>query len=79
MSGHEDQSDHRYDRARDPEEPGSHSGAESQAQDRSIPGTASNREGYRTDQGTTAGKPLEGVEAEEGAGRESEGTGTQEG
>ncbi|MFF4984262.1 hypothetical protein ACFY3O_29990 [Streptomyces sp. NPDC001046] len=72
MSGHEDQSDHRYDRARDPEEPGSHSGAESQ--DRSIPGTASNREGYRTDQGTTAGKPLEGVEAEEGAGRESEGT-----
>ncbi|MEG8275375.1 hypothetical protein [Streptomyces sp. AHA2] len=73
MADHENQSDNRYDRARDPEEPGSHSGAESQAQERSIPGTASNREGYRTEQGTTAGKPLEGVEAEEGAGRESGG------
>jgi hypothetical protein len=73
MSDRQDPRDDRYDRARDPGEPGSHSGAESQPQDRSIPGTASNREGYQTERGTTAGNPLEGVEAEEGAGRESDG------
>ncbi|MFJ4812901.1 hypothetical protein [Streptomyces longwoodensis] len=55
-----------YARARDPEEPGAHSGAESQAQDRSVPGTASSKEGYQPDHGTTAGRPLEGVEVPEG-------------
>jgi hypothetical protein len=68
-----DRKDHRgsgYARGRDPGEPGAHSGAESQAQKRTVPGTASAAEGYRTDRGTTAGKPLEGVEKEERARRE---------
>lgn len=55
----------RYDRARSGEEPGAHSGAESQAQKRTVPGTASAAEGYQPERGTTAGKPLEGVEAAE--------------
>lgn len=55
----------RYDRARGDEEPGAHSGAESQARKRSLRGTASNREGYQPERGTTAGKPLEGVESTE--------------
>ncbi|MFF9086082.1 hypothetical protein ACF1BE_06655 [Streptomyces sp. NPDC014991] len=55
----------RFDRARSPEEPGAHSGSESQAQERVVPGTAGAKEGYRTEHGTTAGKPLEGVEAED--------------
>ncbi|MEU0004567.1 hypothetical protein ABZ079_09755 [Streptomyces sp. NPDC006314] len=55
----------RYDRARSNDEPGAHSGAESQAQERSVPGTASAKEGYQTERGTTAGNPLEGVEAAE--------------
>ncbi|MET9443793.1 hypothetical protein [Streptomyces sp. NPDC006610] len=67
MTGGNDQSGDRYDRARDPEEPGAHSGGESQAQERSVPGTASAREGYQPDRGTVAGDPLEGVEAEESA------------
>jgi hypothetical protein len=54
----------RYDRARSEEEPGAHSGAERQAQERSVPGTASSAEGYRPKRGTTAGKQLEGVEAD---------------
>jgi hypothetical protein len=64
----EQRDDHGADhaRARDPEEPGAHSGAESQAQDRSVPGTASSKEGYQPDHGTTAGRPLEGVEVPEG-------------
>ncbi|MFI7413060.1 hypothetical protein ACIBU0_30750 [Streptomyces sp. NPDC049627] len=56
----------RYDRARSDEEPGAHSGAESQARKRTVPGTASGTEGYQPERGTTAGKPLEGVEATEG-------------
>jgi hypothetical protein len=56
---------HRYDRARSGEEPGAHSGGERQAQQRKVPGTASATEGYQPERGTTAGKPLEGVEAAE--------------
>ncbi|CAL9339917.1 hypothetical protein [Streptomyces sp. enrichment culture] len=52
MASHEDRHKDGYGRARDPEEPGSHSGAESQAQ---------------PERGTTAGRPLEGIEAEEDA------------
>jgi hypothetical protein len=55
----------RYTRARNDEEPGAHSGAESQAQERTIRGTASAKEGYQPDRGTVAGKPLEGVEKKE--------------
>ncbi|MDN0197646.1 hypothetical protein [Streptomyces sp. S.PNR 29] len=55
----------RYTRARNDEEPGAHSGAESQAQERTIRGTASAKEGYQPERGTTAGKPLEGVEKKE--------------
>lgn len=61
---HEDRDD-RFDRARSPEEPGAHSGSESQAQERVVPGTAGVKEGYRTGHGTIAGNPLEGVEAGE--------------
>ncbi|MFD7702774.1 hypothetical protein [Streptomyces caelestis] len=61
----------RYARARDDEEPGSHSGGESQAQERVVPGTASAAEGYRTEDGTAHGDPLAGVEKSE-----AEGTGT---
>lgn len=31
-----------------------------------MPGTASSKEGYQPDHGTTAGRPLEGVEVPEG-------------
>ncbi|MEU3851106.1 hypothetical protein [Streptomyces sp. NPDC029554] len=67
MAGHEDRHEDGYDRARDQGEPGSHSGAESQAQDRSLPGTASSKEGYQPERGTSAGNPLDGIETEEGA------------
>jgi hypothetical protein len=50
------------ERALSEEEPGAHSGAESPAQDRAIPGTVSSREGYRTEGGTAHGDALEGVE-----------------
>ncbi|GAA3506164.1 hypothetical protein GCM10019016_132790 [Streptomyces prasinosporus] len=72
MTGRKDDRGDRYDRARGHEEPGAHSGAESQARERSVPGTASAREGYRTKEGTTAGKPLEGVEADEDDRRETD-------
>ncbi|MGK5628851.1 hypothetical protein [Streptomyces sp. URMC 123] len=49
------------ERARDESEPGAHSGAESTARDRSIKGTASSTEGYRTKGGTGHGDALEGV------------------
>ncbi|AYN38240.1 hypothetical protein D9753_04065 [Streptomyces dangxiongensis] len=65
MTDQDDHREDRFDRARSPEEPGAHSGSESQAQERVIPGTASAKEGYQTERGTTAGKPLEGVEAED--------------
>ncbi|MFF8315996.1 hypothetical protein ACF06V_02390 [Streptomyces bobili] len=70
MTGQKDHRGDRYDRARSPEEPGAHSGAESLPRERSVPGTASAKEGYQTERGTTAGKPLEGVEAEGRADRE---------
>jgi hypothetical protein len=67
MAGQKDHRGDRYDRARSQSEPGAHSGSEHQAQKRSVPGTASAREGYQPERGTTAGKPLEGVEAEDTA------------
>ncbi|MFI6009923.1 hypothetical protein ACIBAG_14045 [Streptomyces sp. NPDC051243] len=73
MTGKKKDRGDRYDRARNGEEPGAHSGAERQAQKRKVPGTASATEGYQPERGTTAGKPLEGVEATEdtGHGREA--------
>ncbi|MGW7438749.1 hypothetical protein [Streptomyces sp. NPDC054849] len=50
------------ERARSSDEPGAHSGSESQAQERVVPGTASAREGYHQ-AGTGSGEPLAGVEA----------------
>lgn len=44
--------------------PGAHSGQESPAQERVIPGTGSAAEGYGSDGGTRQGDPLAGVEAE---------------
>ncbi|MFE9626611.1 hypothetical protein [Streptomyces sp. NPDC006527] len=70
MAGRNDHRGDRYDRARDEAEPGAHSGSEHQAQERSVPGTASAKEGYQPERGTTAGKPLEGIEAEEHTPRE---------
>jgi len=52
-----------YRRARDEQEPGAHSGAESQARERTVPGTASAREGW-TKGGTAEGEALTGVEAQ---------------
>ncbi|NEY36262.1 hypothetical protein GTU99_29590 [Streptomyces sp. PRKS01-65] len=68
MTGHDDHREpreNRYSRARDENEPGAHSGSESQARDRTVPGTASAKEGYQTEHGTTAGNPLEGIESRE--------------
>lgn len=65
MTGHADEPADRHARARSDEEPGAHSGRESQAQERSIPGTASAKEGYDPRHGTAAGEPLEGVETDE--------------
>ncbi|MFE9676901.1 hypothetical protein ACFYO5_22575 [Streptomyces sp. NPDC006259] len=58
----------RYARARSDEEPGAHSGGESQARDRVVRGTASAAEGYSTQGGTAQGDPPAGVEkpAQEG-------------
>ncbi|MBA2947384.1 hypothetical protein [Streptomyces himalayensis] len=53
------------ERARSQEEPGAHSGAESPAQDRAIPGTASSREGYQTEGGTAHDEALKGVEKQD--------------
>ncbi|WP_406724757.1 hypothetical protein WJ438_09030 [Streptomyces sp. GD-15H] len=75
MTGQKNHRGDRYDRARSHDEPGAHSGAESQAQERSVPGTASAREGYQPGHGTTAGNPLEGVEAAERARHEPDGEG----
>ncbi|MET9180840.1 hypothetical protein ABZX88_21835 [Kitasatospora aureofaciens] len=41
---------------------GGSSGAEAQPRERTVPGTASAREGYQPDHGTGSGSPLEGVE-----------------
>ncbi|MFE9773307.1 hypothetical protein ACFYOV_16815 [Streptomyces sp. NPDC005931] len=71
MTGHKETDEHRdpYARARDEAEPGAHSGAESQARERTVPGTASAREGYGPPSGTAAGEPLEGVEDTERGGQ----------
>ncbi|MEU0853321.1 hypothetical protein ABZ387_36180 [Streptomyces flaveolus] len=61
---HENCRDVRYSRARS-DEPGAHSGAESQARERTVPGTATADEGYRPQRGTSAGEPLEGVETKD--------------
>ncbi|MFI1936243.1 hypothetical protein ACH44C_03440 [Streptomyces purpureus] len=63
----------KYERARSSEEPGAHSGSESQPRERVVPGTASAREGYHK-AGTGRGEPLAGVEAapEEAAGNPPE-------
>ncbi|MEU3778436.1 hypothetical protein AB0F11_35600 [Streptomyces sp. NPDC032472] len=53
-----------FARARDEAEPGAHSGSESQAHERTVPGTAGAREGYHR-AGTGSGEPLKGVEAEQ--------------
>ncbi|WP_051732930.1 hypothetical protein [Kitasatospora phosalacinea] len=44
--------------------PGGSSGREQQAQERTVPGTASAREGYRSGGGTADGDPLTGVETD---------------
>ncbi|MGW4600131.1 hypothetical protein ACWEOA_33325 [Streptomyces sp. NPDC004457] len=72
MTGHTDEPADRFARARDEEEPGAHSGGESQARDRTVPGTASAREGYQSGEGTAAGEPLRGVGAEERTGERRE-------
>ncbi|MER6349826.1 hypothetical protein ACWC10_03960 [Streptomyces sp. NPDC001595] len=51
-----------YARARDEDEPGAHSGQESQARERVLPGTASAAEGYGSYGGTADGDPLSGIE-----------------
>lgn len=53
-------------RGRDPEEPGASSGGESDVEDRTVPGTASAREGYTTEGGTAHDEALEGVSVDEG-------------
>lgn len=58
-------SDRAQERARSQEEPGAHSGAESQARGRTVRGTASAREGYQAEGGTAHGEALEGVERQE--------------
>ena len=58
----------RYARARSDEEPGAHSGGESQARERVLPGTASAAEGYPSQGGTAQDDPLAGVEKAEQAG-----------
>ncbi|GAB2878719.1 hypothetical protein GCM10027074_53720 [Streptomyces deserti] len=65
MTGRKDDHTDKYARARGDQEPGAHSGSESQARERTIPGTASAKEGYQPNRGTAAGKPLEAVEAED--------------
>ncbi|MGW0564086.1 hypothetical protein ACWDZ4_26645 [Streptomyces sp. NPDC003016] len=68
----------REDRPRRDLGPGAHSGAERQAQERVVPGTASAQEGYPTKGGTADGEPLEGVESsgEKGVQRSAEGSAT---
>ncbi|MGC0337861.1 hypothetical protein [Streptomyces sp. SLBN-8D4] len=52
----------RHARARSDEEPGAHSGGESQARERVLPGTVSAAEGYPSQGGTAQGDSLAGVE-----------------
>ncbi|GGY98724.1 hypothetical protein [Streptomyces poonensis] len=67
MTGRKNEHGGGYERARSPEEPGAHSGSESRPRDRTVPGTASAKEGYQPGRGTGAGKPLEGLETRERA------------
>ncbi|GHF67961.1 hypothetical protein GCM10010218_56860 [Streptomyces mashuensis] len=53
-------------KARPDRGPGAHSGAEQQARERTVPGTASAREGYGPEGGTAGGEALEGVERKRG-------------
>ncbi|MBT2394954.1 hypothetical protein [Streptomyces sp. ISL-100] len=76
MSEKESREPDREPRPRTEKGPGAHSGAERQAQERVVPGTASAREGYRTKGGTAGGESLEGVESsgeERGAQRSAKG------
>jgi hypothetical protein len=67
----------RYARARSDEEPGAHSGGESQARERVLPGTASAAEGYPSESGTGTAQdePLAGVEKSAQAASAGEGPG----
>ncbi|MFG2466079.1 hypothetical protein ACGFXB_11565 [Streptomyces canus] len=66
----------RYARARSDKEPGAHSGGESQAQERVLPGTASAAEGYsQSGTGTAQADPLAGVEKAAQAAQAGEGPG----
>ncbi|TQJ90919.1 hypothetical protein [Streptomyces sp. SLBN-31] len=65
----------RYARARTDEEPGAHSGGESQARERVLPGTASAAGGYPSQNGTAQGDPLAGVEKSAQAAQGGEGPG----
>src|SRR4051794_36356616 len=67
----------RYARARSDEEPGAHSGGESQARERVLPGTASAAEGYPSESGTGTAQdePLAGVEKSAQAAPAGEGRG----
>ncbi|MGK5728555.1 hypothetical protein [Streptomyces sp. URMC 124] len=58
---------------RDRRGPGAHSGQESQARERSVPGTASAREGYQTEGGTAHDEALEGVRARGKSGERNKG------
>jgi hypothetical protein len=73
MTGRQEHHGDARERARGDDEPGAHSGAESLPRERSTPGTASAAEGYQPERGTTAGRPLEGVETEEQVRREPDG------
>lgn len=76
MSEKESRKPDREPRPRTEKGPGAHSGAERQARDRVVPGTASAAEGYRTPEGTAGGESLAGVESsdeERGARRSGEG------
>ncbi|WP_255305835.1 hypothetical protein [Streptomyces sp. Wb2n-11] len=78
MSEKESRNPDREDQPRRDLGPGAHSGAERQAQERIVPGTASAHEGYPAKGGTADGEPLEGVESsgEEGVQRSAEGSAT---
>ncbi|MFK4148402.1 hypothetical protein [Streptomyces sp. NPDC004065] len=65
MTDHDERAAKGCERARSEEEPGAHSGGESLPRDRTVPGTASAKEGYQPERGTSAGDPLEGLESED--------------
>ncbi|MGW7054289.1 hypothetical protein [Streptomyces sp. NPDC054887] len=76
MSEKESRHPDREPRPRTEKGPGAHSGAEHQAQERVVPGTASAQEGYPAKGGTADGESLAGVKSsgeESGARRSGEG------